>query len=101
MNGLPEWLIAEDVNCQRQFIVHTEAPRFIGEIFDDDEGIGNIIGFPKGEMVWIDDPPLDAAYLARLMREADDALNDYDERNELEYEKAKLLERQMDEEDPY
>ena len=99
--NLPKWLIAEDVSCLRQFIIHTESPRFVGEIFDDDEGIGNIIGFPKGEIIWIDDPPMDASALAKIMRQAGDALMEYDDRNEAEYEKAKELDRLMDEEDPF
>ena len=101
MSDLPKWLIGEDISCQHQFMVHTQTPRFIAEIFDDDEGLGNIIGFPKGEVIWIDEPPLDGEILARLMREAGEALNAYDERNEIEYEKAKILEKQMDEEDPF
>ena len=81
---LPKWLIAEDVSCARWFIVHTEFPRFIGEIFDDEEG-GNVIGLPKGEVILIDQYPADesaAVELARLMREAGEALNLYGVVNE-------------------
>jgi len=68
-----EWLIAESVSGKRQFLVHTLVPRFIGEIIDNDEG-GNDIVNPH----FIDAPPVDAAYLARLMREGGEALAEYD-----------------------
>ena len=74
----PKWLIAEDVDCTRWFMIHTEYPRFIAEIFDDEETGGNIIGFPKGEVDFIDNPPTIAPELASLMREAGDALVKYD-----------------------
>lgn len=88
-NRLPKWLIAEDVNCTRWFIVHTQFPRFIAEIFDDEETGGSIIGFPKGEVKLIDKPVPDAQKLARLMRQAGEALNDYDEISEIKAEQAK------------
>jgi len=92
---LPKWLIAEDVECSRWFIVHTEFPRFIGEIFDDEETGGNIIGFPKGKIVMIDNVPIDESAgpkIARLMREAGDALQKYDAINEAKAEESRRLE---------
>jgi hypothetical protein len=93
---LPKWLIAEDVQCTRWFIVHTEFPRFVGEIFDNEEVGGNIIGFPKGEVVMIDSYPIDrrtAPAIAKLMREAGDALLKYDAIND---QKAKEAEEDED-----
>lgn len=89
---LPKWLIAEDVKCTRWFIVHTEFPRFIGEIFDDEETGGNIIGLPKGKIEFIDNVPIGEEThikLARLMREAGEALSDYDEINDMKAEQAR------------
>lgn len=50
--------------------MHTEYPRFIGEIFDD----GSIEG-----VVWIDKHEVSALDWARLMREAGEALDKYDQ----------------------
>ena len=94
---LPKWLIAEDVNCTRWFIVHTEFPRFIGEIFDDDETGGNIIGLPKGKIEMIDQYPISESAgpkLAKLMREAGEALIKYDETNDRKAEQAKREEEE-------
>lgn len=82
--GLPKWLIAEDVACEKWFIVHTEFTRFIGEIFDNADGT-QTIGFPKGKIVMIDNYPVDEnadKKLAKLMRQAGDALIEYDRNNE-------------------
>lgn len=68
-----EWLIAENIDGSRQYIIHTLPPRFIGEILDNDSGGNDVDNFQ-----FIDDPPADAEYLAQLMREAGDAINDYD-----------------------
>lgn len=92
---LPKWLIAEDVECTREFMVHTEFPRFIGEIFDDEETGGSIIGFPKGDIEFIDNVNIDdksPAKLAKLMREAGDALAMYDDINEQKADEARRLE---------
>ena len=94
---LPKWLIAEEVNCTRWFMVHTEFPRFIGEIFDDEETGGNIIGLPKGEIEFIDNIPIGEKThikLARLMREAGEALIEYDEINDMKAEQAKREEEE-------
>ena len=76
------WLVAENIDGSRQYIIHTDRPRFIAEIFDNDNG-GNDIG----EFEFIDDPfefysslTKDdmAAACAKLARQAGDALNQYD-----------------------
>ena len=94
--NIPKWLIAEDVECSRWFIVHTQFPRFVAEIFDDEETGGNIIGFPKGEVVMIDQYPVDesaASSLAKLMREAGEALTRYDQNNEADADRFDIDER--------
>ncbi|RKY23754.1 MAG: hypothetical protein DRP62_05295 [Planctomycetota bacterium] len=77
-----KWLIAENIEGDRQYIIHTHRPRFIGEILDNEVG-GNDIA----EFLWLDDPqkfykdksPDElAATLAKLMRQAGDAINEYD-----------------------
>ena len=75
--NLPRWLFAEDVKGKRQFILHTHEPRFIGEIFDNDDGgsdIENVQFFESPEIV-----AETASKMARLMREAGEALLKYDE----------------------
>jgi hypothetical protein len=67
------WLIAENIDGSRQYIIHTHKPRFIAEILDNEEG-GNDIG----EFEFIDEPAFDAAALAKLGREAGDALVQYE-----------------------
>ena len=77
--NLPRWLFGENMNGKRQFIFHTHEPRFIGEIFDNDSG-GNDIE----NVQFIDDQPeiFDGIEkeLAKLMREAGEALAKYDEK---------------------
>ena len=68
-----EWLVGENVDGSRQYIIHTLTPRFVGEIVDNDAG-GNDVA----EFEFYDEPPADPAYLARLMSEAGDAINEYD-----------------------
>jgi len=94
MKMLPKWIIGENVDCNRDFIMHTEYPRFIAEIFDSDDGTYNIIGAPKGEVIFIDEPEPDVTAIAKLMREAGDALAMYDEVNETKAEIAKIEEEQ-------
>ena len=43
-----KWLIAESVDGVKQYIIHTEYPRFIAEILDGKDG--QVIGNPE----WID-----------------------------------------------
>ncbi len=70
----PDWLFAENMDRTRTFIVYCRPPRFIGEILDTDEGDSEIV-----HLEWLDEPPLDAALLAKLMRQAGEALVQYDE----------------------
>jgi hypothetical protein len=74
--NLPRWLVGENVNGKRQFIIHTQEPRFVGEIFDNDAGGSDIT-----DIQFIDQPVIDeqtAGKMAKLMREAGDALIKYD-----------------------
>jgi len=70
-----KWLMAESIDGERQYIIHNEAPRFIGEILDTDDG-GNTVE----NVEWLDSPPPDVQFLAKLMRRAGDAINEYDQR---------------------
>lgn len=81
----PEWLIADDSNAQRWYIVHTTEPAFIAEIFDndDDEGIvgGFSVGLSNGQYLgnfnlW-SDVPLDVAFVAVCHR-VGPVLDEYD-----------------------
>lgn len=75
---LPRWLIDDTVGLSdaRIFIVHTQVPRFIGELLPEDEaGIDGItLAAPFGQVVcgiiWIDDPVFDADELLGSMAEA-------------------------------
>jgi hypothetical protein len=66
-----EWLIADTLECESKYVVHTLTPRFIGEIRYS-------LDVPRGcevsEIEWIDPQPLDEATLARLVREANAAI---------------------------
>jgi hypothetical protein len=82
MSDFPRWLFGENIDGKRQFIIHTQEPRFIGEIVDTDDGFNEIT-----KVQFIDEPefPLPAKKggklakgLARLMREAGEALIKYD-----------------------
>lgn len=67
------WLIAENIDGSRQYIIHTQKPRFIGEIMDNEIGGNDVTDF-----IWLDEPPKDVQFLALLMREAGDAIAEYD-----------------------
>lgn len=75
---LPRWLIDEtaDLSQARVFVVHTQTPRFFGELFPADETplAGSIIAAPHGESVaaiqWIDEPIFDADELCRSLAAA-------------------------------
>jgi hypothetical protein len=68
-----KWLIAENRDGSRRYIIHTQRPRFIGEIVDNDLGGSDVTEFEI-----IDEMPLDAAAVAALMREAGEAIAEYD-----------------------
>jgi hypothetical protein len=77
-----EWLIAENLDGTRQYVVHASPPRFIGEFLHTYGGNG---GYEIREIDWINPLP-DAATVARLMREAIDAIWRYDLRVEYDVE---------------
>ena len=72
--NLPIWIFGEDHTGDRQFLIHTGHPRFIAEVFD-------ILGGDQEIKVilWLDQPEPDVQTLARLMREAGEALAEYDQ----------------------
>ena len=49
----------------RKLLLHLHYPRFVAELIEDGED-------ETFEPSWIDEPPSDASYLARLMRETSD-----------------------------
>ena len=49
----------------RTFVIHFHHPRFVAELIEDGED-------ETFKPSWIDEPPSDASYLARLMRETGD-----------------------------
>lgn len=63
------WLISESIDGSREYIVHTQWPRFIGLVEDDDGGV--VIN----KIQWLDEPHHGEA--ARLMREAGEAWAEY------------------------
>lgn len=71
------WLFAENEDGKRQYLVRTARPRFIAEIEDDPENPDTSV---IEQVHWLDEPPADAAAIARLMRLAGEALARYDER---------------------
>lgn len=61
-HGLPEFLIASDATLEREFIIHTVAPRFIAEILGDVERL---------DPHWIDDvDDIELPEVKSLMAEA-------------------------------
>lgn len=82
-----EWLIAENENGRRQYLIHTTAPRFWCRLCDDDEdypmsGLTAELdnGQTLADFTWFDQPPVDDAVLLSLFREASDAIDLYDRR---------------------
>jgi hypothetical protein len=68
MEKLPAWLIATDEECSRHFVIRTTEPRFVAELFgeDDEEGIlAAPLSFPLEDgrtlanFLWYDEPPAD------------------------------------------
>src|SRR3989339_1306779 len=73
---LPRFIFGENIDGKRQFVIHTQEPRFIGEIFGNDEGGSDI-----DNVMFIDQPDIHkntAKDLAKLMSETGDALFEYD-----------------------
>lgn len=77
-HSLPEWLIDDTANITnaRVFVVHTQKPRFIGELMPGDEAeiSGLKIVTLKNQVLcrifWIDDPVFDANELCRSLDQA-------------------------------
>jgi len=75
---LPRFLIDDtsDITNARVFVVHTQEPRFIGELMpgDESEVTGITFSCSSGEVlcriVWIDDPEFDGQELTSSLNEA-------------------------------
>lgn len=86
---LPIWIFGDGLDGTRRFLIRTDSPRFIAELFseDDDAGVVADLSFALSDgrslanFTWLDPPPED--YLP-LLRQADDALKDYDDMVDLE-----------------
>jgi hypothetical protein len=63
MSGVPKFLLADDMEMSRVFVVHTEPPRFIAEVLvrSDDTLL---------DPHWFDDAPIDGPGLRELMSQA-------------------------------
>ncbi len=78
-----EWIIGESIDGHRQWIIHARKPRFIAEIFDD-EDTPRLSPFEYqldsgqwlSNFLWQDQPPED---LTLLCIEAGEAIEKYDE----------------------
>ncbi len=71
---IDEWLVAEGTNSDRWYVVHTQFPRFVIEMCDNDYG-----GYESGEFDCFDECP-DASLLAKLARQAGEIFRDYDKK---------------------
>ena len=69
---IDKWLVAEGTNSSRRYVVHTQFPRFILEMCDNEDG-----GYESSH-IEIYDECLDASLLARLGRQAGEVFRDYD-----------------------
>ena len=84
ISKLPIFLFAENLTGSRYFVFHTQKPRFLAEFTEDEDGTESAW---DQDITWIDEPPADAALIAKLMRKAGDFLNDYDKNLGVDCEK--------------
>lgn len=90
---MPEWLICEDVDGDRTFVFHTSEPRFVCEVFDENEtgwDSSNITfemhdGRQLGGFVWYDDVNEDEVDIQAFSAHAAEALEIYEDNLENEY----------------
>jgi len=71
---IDEWLVAEGANSERWYVVHTQFPRFVLEMGDNED-----VGYESGQAELFDEC-LDAALLAKLARQAGEVFADYDKK---------------------
>jgi len=78
-----EWLIAESLDGEREWVIHNREPRFMAEIVDDEEDTFNPpfeYQLKNGQWLcnfnWLEPPPED---LTILCNEAETAIEIYDE----------------------
>lgn len=85
-SALPEWIFGQDTEFRRNYVIHTQAPRFIGRLVFDGEKenspankiSGIVFGFERFtvcEIVWIDQPKGDEVSLLRLNSVLGDAID--------------------------
>jgi len=77
-----EWLVAENIDGGRTFVVHTRPPRFIAEVCDECQLAPLMAALSNGQelawFVWQDPPPASEEALLDLLGRADAALTAYD-----------------------
>ena len=75
---IPKWLIAEDVEGTRNFVLHMEAPRIVFELLETDYGYELRCLDEGSELDW--DCPIDVKLdtLKRAAREAGEAFQEYE-----------------------
>jgi len=81
-NIADDWLVGENINGSRQYIIHIALPRFIAEILDDSDRMRLAPlqwqmqnGQWLSDFLWIDKPPED---LTILINEAEEFIEEYD-----------------------
>ena len=79
------WIIGESATAERTYVIHTQEPRFIGEVFDEDDADGILSscsfamtnGQSLANLIFIDDIPGNDE-LTVLLSEASELLAIYD-----------------------
>lgn len=93
MEKLPEWLICEDVDGDRTFVFHSVDPKFVCEVYDEDESQWDAAnatyemsdGRLLGNFVWYGEVNEDEVDIETLSAHAAEALEIYEDNLENEY----------------
>jgi len=70
--NMDTWVFGENLFGDREYIIHNKYPRFIGRIEDNEEGGADVI-----DIEFFDKVKSDPLELAKLMRQAGDAVAEY------------------------
>jgi len=87
---IDEWLIGENETGSRTYIIHSQHPVFICEVFDEDSPVIGEIEYSCrsdqtfSRFVWYDEPVTDEQEFLALCQFAEAALSEYDKRLGLE-----------------
>lgn len=77
LEPLPKWIIGTDIEHEREFVIHMQAPRIVFEVFEDDEGIDMHWVDDGSELDWDCPQEIKTETLLRAAREARDAYIQY------------------------